>query len=468
MYSVNIEVVGTCNLRCPSCPVGNAEGGRRSGSIGGTMPLERLREALDWIGRSVADDPARIKICLFSWGEPLIHPDLPALIAEVKRRGFLVALSSNLNFVRDLDAVVRAGVDEFTVSVSGFTQAAYAVSHTGGDIEVVKRNMRELSDAIDRSNAATRVMVHYITYRHNAGAEEFSAMADLSERLGFEYTPSLAFFIPVEKLIGMAAGRSYPGDKPILDQLVVPIAEQLRISAPAVPAATCPLIEDRFDIDVDGAVRLCCASFDRRYTVAPSFAGIGFDESLRRRRASDLCGDCSARGLERIFTRVDYAAWCEYADAVFQELQSPVRCVGTTLICRDRPTESMLLGQANERLTAGEHAAAKRSFAELGERLAAKYGTAGRTAEGVLAYLRGGGRRFGRDVPFDPLRIFFLEGYLGLFHGGDAVRARQILEMAREMAASLTDAGVYGETARAFLPMIAECLAGTREAAAAD
>ena len=464
---MNIEVVGTCNLRCPSCPVGNAEGGSRTGSIGGTMPLERLSAALEWIGSAVADEPSRVKICLFSWGEPLIHPDLPRLIAEVKRRGFLVALSSNLNFVRDLEAVVCAGVDEFTVSVSGFTQAAYTVSHTGGDVEIVKRHMRELAEAIDRSNAATRVMVHYITYRHNAGAGEFSAMAEFSERLRFEFTPSLAFFIPVEKMIAMAEGRSFPSDRAILDQLVVPIEEQLRISAPAVPAATCPLIEDRFDIDVDGAVRLCCASFDRRYAVAPSFAGIAFDEAMRRRRASDLCGDCSARGLERIFTRADYVAWCTYADAVFRKLQSPVRCVGTTLICDDRPTESMLPGVANEQTAAGQCAAANCSFAALRERLAAKYGAAGRTVEGVADYVRGGGRRFGRDVPCDPLRVFFLEGFLSLFHDGDAERGKRIIESVREMATMLLDAGVHAETARSILPMIAECQARTQEVAAA-
>jgi len=189
---------------------------------------------------------------------------------------------------------------------------------------------------------------------------------------------------------------------------------------------------------------------------------------MRRRRASDLCGDCSSRGLERIFTRADYAAWCEYADTVFRELQSPVRCLGSTLICRDHPTESMLLGVANEQAAAGQYAAAQRSFAELCERLEAKYGAAGRTIEGVLTYVRSGGRRFGRDAPHDPLRVFFLEGYLAVFHGGDAERGRQILELVREMAGTLLDAGVYADTARTILPMIADCLASRREAAAAD
>ena len=468
MYSVNIEVVGTCNLRCPSCPVGNAEGGRRSGSVGGTMPLERLREALDWVGGAVTDDPSKVKICLFSWGEPLIHPDLPGLIAEVKRRGFQAAVSSNLNFVRDLDAVVRAGVDEFTISLSGFTQAAYAVSHAGGDIETVKRHMRELSDAIDRNSAATRVMVHYITYRHNAGAGEFSAMAEYCEQLRFEFTSSLAFFMPVEKLIAMSEGRRFASDQPILDRLIVPIAEQLRMSAPAAPATSCPLIEDRFDIDVDGAVRLCCASFDRRYAVAPSFAEVSFDEAMRRRRSSDLCGDCSARGLERIFTRVDYAAWCDYANEVFRELQSPVRCVGTTLICHDHPTESMLLGVANEQAAAGQYAAASSAFAELRARLAAKYGADGSSIEGVLAYVKRGGRRFGRDVGTDPLRTFFLEGFIALFHDGDAARGRRIFAMLREMATTLLDAGAHAETARTVLPMIADCEANAPSLAMAS
>lgn len=463
MYAVQIEVVGTCNLRCPSCPVGNSGEDRRKGSIGGTMPPERFRQALDWVGAGLDRDPADTMVCLYSWGEPFIHPELPALIAEAKGRGYTVGISSNLNRVRDLDGVVAAGVDEIVVSLSGFTQDAYGLSHTGGEVETVKRNMAALAEAIDRNRASVRTLVHYITYRHNLAAGEFAAMARFCEELRFEFEPSLAFFIPVEKMVAMADGHVVPADRAILDRLIVPVEEQLRIAAPETPAATCPLVEERVDIDVDGALKLCCSSYDRRFNVAPGFAGIDMAEALRRRRASNLCRDCSARGIERIFTRADYAAWCAHADRVFRELGAPVRCVGTHLVADDHPTESMLLAIVNDHLNACRYGEAKAAFAALERCLLTKYGEAGRTPEGVAAHLRGGGRRFGRDVPIDPLRVFFAEGLVALLHDGDRAAARAVFAAARDMAVLAGRAGAYGRTARLMAPLIADACAAVAE-----
>ena len=469
MYVVQIEVVGTCNLRCPSCAVGNADNGRQTGSIGGTMPLDRLRQTLDWVEGWLDRDRSEVMVCLYSWGEPFIHTALPALIAEVKRRGYVAGISSNLNHVRNLDEVLLAGVDEIVVSLSGFTQAVYGQSHTGGDIETVKRHMVQLSEAIDRAGSAARVLVHYITYRHNVGADEFSAMAAFCEELRFEFEPSLAFFAPVEKLVEMADGHVFPKDRPILDRLVIPVEEQFRISAPTAGATSCPLIEDRIDIDVDGALKLCCSSYDRRFNVAPSFEGLAVDEVNRRRRDSALCGACSAHGIDRIFTRADYAAWCAQANPVLEMLDTPVRCVGPYLIALDRPTEAMLLALVNDALNSGRHAEAKTRFAELRGRLAAKYGEAGASVEGVDRYVRDGGRRFGRDVPIDPLRVFFAEALIAQMHDGNRARARVIFETLRGMAEALADAGVYGRTARATQPLIAiGCAAVAEPEPAAD
>lgn len=471
MYTVQIEVVGTCNLRCPSCAVGNAEGGRRSGSVGGTMPLDRFHAALDWVDANLDRDPAEVMVCLYSWGEPFIHPQLPALIAEVKRRGYVAGISSNLNYMRNLDAVVGAGVDEIVVSLSGFTQEAYGKSHVGGDIETVKRHMAELSAALDRHGSAARVLVHYITYRHNLGAGEFAAMAAYCEELRFAFEPSLAFFAPVEKLVEMAGGREFPKDQPILDQLVVPVAEQFRIAGSATPSTACSLIEDRVDIDVDGALKLCCSSFDRRYNVAAGFEGLTLAEVRDRRRASPLCTDCYAHGIDRIFTRGDYAAWGEAAARVFRELDAPVRFVGMQLVADDHPTEGMLLAIVNDHLNAQRYAEAKAAFAALRDRLSAKYGAkygaGGVTVEAVAERVAAGTRRFGRDVPQDPLRVFFAEGLLALLHDHDADHGRALFTALRDLAGQLADRGVYGRTARTMRPLIANGLAAAGEPATA-
>ncbi|AWJ89533.1 radical SAM protein [Azospirillum baldaniorum] len=463
MYAVQIEVVGTCNLRCPSCAVGNAEGGRRSGSIGGTMPLNRLRQTLDWVDGWIERDPAEVMVCLYSWGEPFIHTALPDLIAEVKRRGYVAGISSNLNHVRNLDAVLQAGVDEIVVSLSGFSQPIYEEGHAGGDIETVKRNMAALSEAIDRTGSAARVLVHYITYRHNAGADEFSAMAAYCEELRFEFVPSLAFFAPVEKLVEMASGRVFPNDAPILSRLVVPVEEQLRIAAAAPAGGSCSLIEERIDIDVDGALKLCCSSYDRQFNVAPAFDGLAVEEVNQHRRESALCESCGSRGIDRIFTRADYAEWCARANPVFEALEVPVRCVGPHLIAHDRPTESMLLALVNDALIGGRLAEAKASFSELERRLESKYGPRGTSIESVADYVRGGGRKFGREIPIDPLGLFCAAGLVAHMHDGDTPRARVIFETLRDMADRLVGAGIYGRTARAMQPQIAQSCAALAE-----
>ena len=427
------------------------------------MPLDRFRRTLDWVDGWIDRNPAEVMVCLYSWGEPFIHSALPELIAEVKLRGYVAAISSNLNHVRNLDEVLRAGVDEITVSLSGFSQPVYGQSHVGGDIETVKRHMADLSEALDRTGSAARVFVHYITYRHNAGADEFSAMAAYCEDLRFEFVPSLAFFAPVEKLVEMAEGRVSPQDAPILSQLLVPVDEQFRIAADAQANSPCSLIEERIDIDVDGALKLCCSSYDRRFNVAPAFDGLDVEEVNRRRRSSALCATCKSRGIDRIFTRADYAQWCERANPVFEALGVPTRFVGPHLIAQDHPTESMLLALVNDALNGGRLAEARDALTALEQRLEIKYGPQGSTIEAVAAYVQAGGRRFGRDVPIDPLGLFFSAGLMAHLHEGDTPRARSIFETLREMADALADSGVYGRTARAMQTMIVQSCAAVAE-----
>ena len=57
--------------------------------------------------------------------------------------------------MRDADALLAANPDEISISVSGFHQDTYGVTHAGGDIEVVKKHMRTLADAKKRLASKT-------------------------------------------------------------------------------------------------------------------------------------------------------------------------------------------------------------------------------------------------------------------------------------------------------------------------
>jgi MoaA/NifB/PqqE/SkfB family radical SAM enzyme len=60
---------------------------------------------------------------LYSWAEPLLHPNLTALVREVKSRNLLCALSTNLNVLCKPDELLSENPDWFRVSVSGFTMS---------------------------------------------------------------------------------------------------------------------------------------------------------------------------------------------------------------------------------------------------------------------------------------------------------------------------------------------------------
>ena len=83
---------------------------------------------------------------LFNWAEPLIHPKIGELVRIVQSHGVPCDLSSNLNDIRNLAQALAANPRSLRISVSGFTQEVYGRTHRGGDIEVVKNNMRVLAE----------------------------------------------------------------------------------------------------------------------------------------------------------------------------------------------------------------------------------------------------------------------------------------------------------------------------------
>src|SRR3979411_1097275 len=60
-----IDVVGSCNLRCPSCPGGNWG----PPAAKGTMDVDRFRRVIDKIV-SWHDRSQHLWVDLYNWGEP--------------------------------------------------------------------------------------------------------------------------------------------------------------------------------------------------------------------------------------------------------------------------------------------------------------------------------------------------------------------------------------------------------------
>ncbi len=300
-----IDLVGSCNLRCPSCPIGNSRGVDR--------PVGVMSEQLfeDIVTKIRRESPAVDLLWLFNWTEPVLHPRLPTLIEIARQHGFRVCLSSNLNAGKNFDQVMAAEPALWIVSLSGFSQEVYELGHTKGEIDVVKDNMRLLSELRTRYGKKTDVSISYHCYNDNLGSE-YDNMRDFCASLDLACVPTLAYFYPLEKLFDYFEGNLNPEDQALVDRLVVSPAEASSMALED-PSDDCGLRSSMMSINCDGSVSLCCTVFDRKYVIAESYLDVPLAELQTRKYQHDTCKSCMSRGLHDAFAYHPLPAWRERA-----------------------------------------------------------------------------------------------------------------------------------------------------------
>ena len=293
-YIFYVDVFSFCNQRCPSCVVGNKYGSL-SDWPHGLMSPDLLARILD----KAVDECRVAAVGLYNWTEPLLHPEIAELISVVNARGIDSWISSNLNVLRDPEAILRAAPTWLRISLSGFSQEIYARGHREGNIETVKRNMRRLAEAKEAvGNIGTHIDVIYHEYIDNR--HETGAMRDFATSLGFHFSTILAQIFPVEKLIAIADGQETPADRTLLNRLALPLERALAVTS-AVKAPSCGLLDDMIVLDVAGNVMLCCGSSMERSNAVGHFLDYPIEELQRRRRQLTLCRRCLDLGIPTYF-----------------------------------------------------------------------------------------------------------------------------------------------------------------------
>lgn len=294
-----IDVVGTCNLRCPSCPVGNYE----TQPPAGLMSLDTYRKILDKIKREHPGE--QVFIDLYNWGEPGLHKQLGDIIKATKLAGFGVGISSNLNVFPDMRNVVQAGPSYIRVSLSGYFNTNYQKTHRKGDINLVKANMHLLRYWLDKTGSDTIVQVGFHVYRSNF-PDDFSRMKALCEELDFIFAPTLAALMPVEKAVAAVDGKDLSADAEILENLVVSTSERVKLLEGARPQyPDCQYRQKRTTINFDGTVPLCCATFEREQIIANSFLDVDRQSLQAKKYQHSFCKTCQERSLDMIYTGVE-------------------------------------------------------------------------------------------------------------------------------------------------------------------
>jgi len=285
-----VEIVGTCNLRCPTCATGNFLDTEFNSvpNPTGFMKVSLFKQILEKIKTDNVSD--RTEIHLHTWGEPLLNPKVAEFITLTKEAGYLCGVSSNLNLDKSLKEVIKADPEMFRVSVSGFYQENYSKTHKRGDIKVVKANMYRLRHLIDQYKSKTEVQVLYHVYKHNAG-DDLLMMMKLCDELKFTLDPVWAFYTPLEKSLAYLNGNATDADLETISMLAVDPSKATQAALP-YKDQDCDLRKTHMTINIDGSVQLCNYTYDNAYVVAPSFVDTSHMDLQQMRYSNDMCRIC--------------------------------------------------------------------------------------------------------------------------------------------------------------------------------
>ncbi len=260
------------------------------------MPPELLEEILN-----KASNECEIEyVGLVNWTEPLIHPRLPDLIAIAQSHA-PSTVSSNLNLEKiDFEAILRSEPALFRISLSGFNQSVYSRTHQGGDIEVVKQNMRRLADAATRVETSTEIEVFYHRYLGNLDDELLAK--HYCDELGFSFRPTWAYLMPIEKVLQYIDDPSQLSqqDRDVVKLLALPPEEAVIRASLAVQDSDCSLMEDQITLTSQGVVQLCCGIFDEEKYSICKFLERPLWEIQEMKRGKDICEQCMSHGIHSL------------------------------------------------------------------------------------------------------------------------------------------------------------------------
>lgn len=288
-YLPTIEVVGSCNLQCISCEMGLPQATNK-----GFMSVENYTKVLTKMTQEI---PFMNSVCLYLWGEPFLHPNLAEIIKITSQMGVATDISSNLNYGKNLEEIVKANPDMLTIPCSGVGEN-YETTHTKGKWEVFEQNLYKLREYIDKYDVDLPVRVVYHMYKHNL-EEDYDYVEKLVKKLNFFFFPVLANIFPGKVYDYAVEGKVLPKEMiKANEMMIIPIDEQLEKSYEN-RHLPCPVIKAFPTVRSDNSILNCC---NMVYELEGSnYLEMSLDTFLKQRNESDLCKKCMAKGVHRFF-----------------------------------------------------------------------------------------------------------------------------------------------------------------------
>ena len=297
-FNFYIDVFGYCNLRCPSCPVGNWTEDEAAYTKGVMQP-EFFSRILDKAG----EDCMIGSLGLFNWTEPLLNPYLPELVADARSRNIWTGISSNMNLLKNEHKILEADLTWYRASVSGFNQETYSKGHVRGKIDRVKANMEKLAKAKEETGAKTQLECFFHKYVDNE--EDQYEMQRFAEGLGYDFKTGWAYMMPVEKILSVVdpslnLSAITSQDQELEERFALKTKEAV-VASVGSKQKKCDLLEDYIVLDVKGDVFLCCAASGAVSNRIGNYLDMNVEDIQKLKKRHKLCGPCMKKNIVSVY-----------------------------------------------------------------------------------------------------------------------------------------------------------------------
>lgn len=236
-YVIQVFPIYACNLACDYCIH--------------SVPREKRkfvtdRAVLDYnVYKKFIDDltkfPRKLKMLRFAGtGEPLLHPDIAAMMAYAKHKQVADSLdivTNGIGLSREMStALVKAGVDRIRISIQGLDDNAYSYTKREGIFKELVANIAFLYE--NRGN--TKIYVKIIDCALHDENEFFNIFGDIADFIAIEHLIPAVEQIDYSKLAGKMGELTQNGNH-------------------VSHAAVCPQPFYMMQLNPDGFLVPCCA-----------------------------------------------------------------------------------------------------------------------------------------------------------------------------------------------------------------
>ncbi len=267
-YIMGIDPSSICQLRCPLCPTGVENEGRKDGK--NLNFRNRTMMEADLFDSLLAELGDYLFLIMFyNWGEPLLNKNLPSFIRKTKAFNISTEIHTNLSLrLTDgfIEELLSSGIDDICASIDGFSPESYGIYRRGGSFQLVKTNIERLVKTRDRLGLKTNITWNFLVFSFNE--HEIDVTRQFCNELGINFNRREAFIDNPDWLPSYRKGElDSPKTASASDQTPAPKKKPRR-------ASPCAWHYSYSVVNADGAVSPCCVPWEQKQDFGTVQAGL--------------------------------------------------------------------------------------------------------------------------------------------------------------------------------------------------